>query len=487
MKNRAWKLILPLLLTSIMVACGGSGGLAGIGGSGYTSTGTVTGFGSVFVNGVEFETLSTSFDIEDNSGSQADLRIGMVVQVDGSINPDGITGTASRIRYGDQLEGPVAVMEGASGFVLNGDVTTKSFRVMGTNAMVDSVDTVFEGTDFSFDSIALTNAVEISGYYDQNDILHATYIKRTAVTFDPTSTVEIEGVISNLEGSSFNIRNVNINASAANLSDLPNGLQNGLYVEVKGKYDSDSNTITASEVEKEDLELHDDGSEVSLEGYITRYVSNSDFDINGYPVNASAASFEPATLSLHEGLKVEAEGNISNGVLIATEIETRGGDAEIHATIAAIDISTNSFTLNLALGQPLTVLVTTATTLEDELYEIEPFSLVDLTADEFVEVVGFETDTDTVTATKVKRRLPGEKTVLQGYATAVTGDATAGSVTILGVIFNFDTNTAFENDAEISMTTDEITALLATITATPTLLKVSDSDNNGTAEEIDLE
>ena len=59
---------------------GGGGGLAGggIGGTGVTS-GAISGFGSVFVNGIEFETAGTSFDVDDDPAAvEGDLGIGMV-------------------------------------------------------------------------------------------------------------------------------------------------------------------------------------------------------------------------------------------------------------------------------------------------------------------------------------------------------------------------------------------------------------------------
>ena len=60
----------------------------GIGGTGV-AYGAITAFGSVWVNGVEYSTSNTTFKTDDNpngGGSQNDLRIGMVVQVDGSIS-----------------------------------------------------------------------------------------------------------------------------------------------------------------------------------------------------------------------------------------------------------------------------------------------------------------------------------------------------------------------------------------------------------------
>ncbi len=304
MKSFLLKISMALLVAGIVTACGGGAILAslGIGGSGFVSSGAIVAFGSVYVNGVKFETDTAVFEVEDNtSASQNDLRIGMVVQVEGTINPDGITGTATGIRYDDQLEGPITSP------VTNPDGTEKSFSVMGTNVIVSSGNTIYEGTSFGFDTLALNNVVEISGYFDENDVLRATYVELKAATFNPSATMEIEGVIANLSGTSFTVRNVNVDASFASISDLDNGLQNGVFVEVKGTYDVASNTITASEIEGEEVTYKDDGSTVSIEGYITRYVSNSDFDIDGYPVNATGAIFEPTTLVLKLGIKVEAE------------------------------------------------------------------------------------------------------------------------------------------------------------------------------------
>ncbi|VAW66767.1 hypothetical protein MNBD_GAMMA10-881, partial [hydrothermal vent metagenome] len=281
-----WKVLISTLLTAIIVACSSGGiNLAGIGGSGFISTGSISSFGSIFVNGVEFDTDSAVFDIEDSSGSQQDLSVGMVVQISGSINADGLTGIATSVRYGDQLEGPIT-----GTIIMNADGTEKAFSVLGTPVIVDSTNSVFEGTGFSFASIAQDNSVEVSGYFDQNGALRATYIAFKAQVFDPSSTVEIEGTISGLSGTSFNIRNVAIDASAANLFDLDNGLQDGVFVEVKGLYEAATPDtpgtpaiIRATEVEAEDITLSADADEVSIEGLITRYVSNSDFDINGIP------------------------------------------------------------------------------------------------------------------------------------------------------------------------------------------------------------
>jgi len=98
-----YKIILAGLIAGItaLAGCGGGGGgtnVAGIGGTGKTISGTITGFGSIFVNGVEYDVDNASFNINnDNSPGlgQADLRIGMVVILTGS--DDGTVGTATQV------------------------------------------------------------------------------------------------------------------------------------------------------------------------------------------------------------------------------------------------------------------------------------------------------------------------------------------------------------------------------------------------------
>ncbi|VAW66292.1 hypothetical protein MNBD_GAMMA09-3489 [hydrothermal vent metagenome] len=492
-----FRLIAAALLASIIAACSGIGsGLAGIGGSGFVSTGSVSGFGSVFVNGIEFNTDSATFEIDDASGSQQDLSIGMVVQVKGSINADGKTGTATRIRYGNQMEGPV---DSTIGITTNADNTQKTFSVLGNKIIVDAVNTVFKGANnFSFDTIAANNAVEISGFYDQNGDLQASYIELKSAVFNPLSSVEIEGTIKGLTGSSFSVRNISIDAAAANLTDFTNGLQNGVYVEVKGIYNNNSAApgITATEVDADDISLNSDADEVNIEGFVTRYIDNSDFDINGIPVNASAASFEPASLQQDIGniqqpgmsIKVEAEGAIVNGILIATNIESRRGNAEIHALMKSKDIAGNTMTISIA-STDIVVAITSSTTLEDDQQDIDSFSLSDIQAGDFVEIVGFETDTSGITATKIKRSDPSEFN-LQGFATSASGLANNGTITVLGATFNFSGATNFKDTSEMPMNMGAIDRMITDINSTPqTLVKIAYDNNQAPnfATSINLE
>lgn len=480
MKPLFLKLTGALALAGIIASCSdGGGGFAGIGGSGFISTGTVTGFGSVFVNGVEFETGSTTFEVEDASGSQNDLRIGMVVQVEGRINTDGITGTATRIHYGDLLEGPIsAIVEDTANM-------TKTLTIMGNTVMVTSADTAFKNVTYG--SLVTNYVVEISGFYDNTNTLQATYVEYKSI-YNPSTIVEINGTISGLTGSSFIVKGINVNAASANLNNLPNGLQNGALVEVKGTYNDSSNIITATEIEGEDNDLRDDGSKVSIEGYITRYVDNNDFDIDGYRVDASTATFEPASLTLSEGIKVDAEGTVINSVLVATEIESRSGNAEVNAYVNSIDTVNNRFTVNVVPGQPpVTVQLTTSTSMEDNVGTDDHLSISELVANNFVEVRGYETDVSTITATRVKRTDPGN-IELQGIITAESTDV---SVTVLGVEFLVDAATTEYEDQNGTPYADHA-ALMIDTTLNQTVIGIEDKkfpDGNavGIADSVEIE
>src|SRR6267378_3907561 len=74
--------------TLLLTSCGGSGTpVGGIQGSGSTvAYGPVTGFGSIFVNGVEYVTSNAQIRIEDQPGTESQLLVGEVVTVTGSVN-----------------------------------------------------------------------------------------------------------------------------------------------------------------------------------------------------------------------------------------------------------------------------------------------------------------------------------------------------------------------------------------------------------------
>jgi len=461
---------------AVVGSSGGDNTAAGVGGSGFISSGTVTGFGSVFVNGVEFETDRSTFDLEGTSGTQNDLAIGMVVRVNGTINPDGTTGNATSIIFDDELQGPVS---GLTPTTILATTTSASFTVLGTTVKIDRSLTNFDGTGFSFDGIANDDNVEISGFFDASGTLLASRVELKDDAFLPgVSIVEIKGDITGFTGSTFTLNSLTIDASAAELDGLPNGLADGIYVEVEGTYNG-TDTITANKVQSEELEL-EDSEEFEVEGLITSYVDNTNFNINGIPVDASAASFEPTGITLANDLQVEAEGPIVNGVLKAEKIKLRGGDIKISAYISAI--SRDTFTVSPGDGvSAITISFGTETEMKDETTGDESLDVL-FTQGDFVEIEGFETGIDSMFAAQVKIV---DFADTDGVEVQANIDETLndGFITVLGVQFVSDGTTVFKNSIGTVISESDFN----TAAASNPLISITDSDANGTADKAEIE
>ena len=264
--------LLVTLSIVIAAACGSGGGggggsfsAGGIGGTGAVATGTITGFGSVFVNGVEFETTGSSFDVDDDSAAtEADLALGMVVTIVGTINNDGVTGTANSIQYDDEVEGPVS-----SDPLENADMTTKTFKVFDFTVVVNKNTTVFAGT--SYEGLLRNDIVEVSGFYNENGSLVATRLEKQGTLSLGVSEVELKGTITGFNDSdTFTLDGITVTFDGTtDLSDVPGGVvEDGQFVEVKGTLVT-TTAINATRIELEDEGIEDSADTVSLEGFVS--------------------------------------------------------------------------------------------------------------------------------------------------------------------------------------------------------------------------
>jgi hypothetical protein len=495
--------------TAISIAACSSGGsdVAGIGGSGvapvgYTSSGTITGFGSIFVNGVEFETSSSTFSVDDSPGIESDLAIGMRVTVNGSVNDDGVTGVATSVSFDDDLQGPVGPTVSE-----NLDQTVKTITLLGRTVNVSNTRTSFDksgsnpalaSVTFDYDTISSGQYIEVSGFFNSNGEVEATRVELKATTFDfSTNVVEVRGAIENLDADQktftlVNAAGITIDASSAIIDDsLTGGLANGAFVEVKGGCsDASCTTLNANKVEP-GLESFDDNNKVEVEGIITRYVDDSDFDINGFPVDASGTGVERIPSTFIPGLdkEVEVEGNVVNGILVATKIKDEGDNIKIAATVTAVDSSTGSFQLTPVTGQPsITVKIDTSTQFDDDVGNFNSAALLDNLNpnSDYLIVEGYDDGTGTVIASEVERDDPDD-VIFQGVITA----GSSNTVTVLGVTIPFTGNTEFEDENDAAF--NDANEFFSAIQIGTTLVKVKDKESGGgdtpvgTADEIEIE
>jgi len=408
----------------LMLACAESSDSGGMSGTGL-SQGTIDSFGSIFVNGVEWETAAASVDLDGVPAGEGDLRLGMVVTVRGNLESGGQRGTATSVSFDDEVEGPIEntpMLVGPGG-------TRKQFSVLGRQVLVDAVSTVFaEGADFA--TIARDDVVEVSGLVDGSGTILATRLELRGV-FPTVTEVELEGVVANLarNGDGTGLFDLGpITVEYYRMTDfvdlIEEDLSNGTIVEVKGSLVGGGTTrIDADRIELEDDFDGDDIPEFELEGVVANLARNGDgtglFDLGPITVEyGTMTDFVDLTeADLANGTIVEAEGELVSGVLIADEVELEGedlDDARLDAAISAIDSGARTVTL---LG--VVVEVDASTELEDDRDEHPNFGFEDLMVGDWVALRGFRTGAGMVTATRLERQSPETDVELEGPVTAL--------------------------------------------------------------------
>lgn len=358
--------LFALLIGAGIVSCGGSSILsAGISGTGIVF-GAITGFGSIYVNGVEYEIDEASFNVDGNTmASQGDLQIGMVVKLDATDNGDG-TGVATTVSYDELIQGPVNNLSTI-------DLENKSFSVFGTQVKINLNSTVFDNTDFA--SLQNDDLVEVSGFINQSGEVIATLVDYQE-DLQQGSEVELHGQIevsSLILNQEFVLNGVTINYTFSTpLEDLENGLSEGLYVEVKGLYNAgeiDADKIEGEDDDREEIEQSE--GEVSVQGIITDLTDSLHFDINGIPVQVDAAQVPASILNqLQLGLEIEVKGDIENGIIMADEIELRQDERKYKALVSSVDTTNQTVSIYFPNTGTIELSVDGESELEDEIGDI---------------------------------------------------------------------------------------------------------------------
>lgn len=407
------------------------------------ASGAITGFGSVFVNGVRFDTSSAAFTINGKPGTQGDLRVGHVVTIHGHRDDNGHS-TADRIDFDDLVKGPVDSVDAAAGTLV----------VLGQTVLTDA-DTSFDDNipGASLAGLKAGDILEVSGMRRADGDIQATRIEAK-----PAGTAfEVTGVASDVDTAAhkLNVNALVVDYSAAAVRDFPNGQpSNGDLVEAKGTSVNAAGELVASSIErKHDADDAGAGMQVEIEGLVTRFVSATDFDVAGKPVTTNSSTrFENGSAAeLALNVKVEAEGRLdSNGVLVATKVQfKRLASSCIEARVDSVDAAASKL---IVLG--IDVTVNASTRVEDKGDQRVPnFNLGSIVAGDFVEVRGAElpADSNDVVASRLERRRAENEVRLRGVVDTVNRP----SFTILGVTIQTDARTDFENSSEGSMSADD--------------------------------
>lgn len=477
--NLSRTLISFVIATHLSLAgCGGgggggiasTGGSGGIGGTGVTSTGTIDGFGSIFVNGVEYETTDSLVSLDGVTSTEDELRLGMVVTVRGTVNDDGKTGSADQVIFDDEVQGPVAAIE----IGLDGD--TLLVTVLGVSVIAERNSTVFDGV--TFDSLAVGDLVEVSGFVENNQRLRATRIEKKSRFVAGASEVELKGIVSARTDTTFTLNTFVVDYSTADLSEVAGGrVVDGMQVEVHGTLTD--NVISATRIEEEDdlTDDFDDEDKISLQGAITSFVDRSNFSVNGIAIDASSAELEPAQLLLANGVVVEVSGLWRGTNLKADKVRSRRGRVELEAKVASVNASEGSITLQFFTGT-VAVQVTGTTLLDDETDRADPLKLGDIASGDFLAVEAVRVE-DALVATRV-RRDEQDDDILQAQVESFNAGV---DITLLGVTFSAVT-AQFEGQDDSALGSQTFFGQLQV----GDLVKVKDEMlTDGVADEVEFE
>lgn len=414
-----------MLLTA---SCGGID-VAGIQGSGGTApaaaVGPITGFGSIFVNAVEYTTSNAQILIDHQAGTEAQLRAGQVVTVKGSVNADGVTGTATEVSFDGEVQGPVTQIDPAGNTLV---VLGQSVQITGSTLF----DETLKPADLS--SLQTGSFIEVSGFADA-----AGQIVASRVDLKPAgSNLQVKGTVGSLNTTAQTFRINTLTVDYSKSAATP-ALANGTAVEVQGAVLASSGALTATHIEllkAIDTKINE---HLDIDGVINSFTSNMNFAVQGQSVITDAnTQFVLHGLTLGINVEVDVQGAVNAaGTLVARKVEAKPKSLSlVRGLVDSVTAASNTVSV---LGVAITT--STSTELNDKSSQhVKLFRLTDLRVGDYVEVHGTEGQAGTLSAATLERDNNENRSYLQGTAANVASPI----LTVLGVTVTTNAQTNFQ-------------------------------------------
>ena len=421
--------VVTAAIAALTVSCGGGSSSANNSTSGMStimSTGVITGFGSIFVNGIHFQTSGATIRKNGQVVDQSQLAVGEVARLKGQANESDETGNADEVDVDESVVGPISGVDTTNGLVT---VLAQTVKING-------------GTSFSKDiqpaditGLKVGDTIRVDGMYDSTGTIVATRVERGSAS----APFQVAGTVSGLNSAAhtFMINALIVDYTSANLSGFGSGgPSNGDTVEVQGtSFNATAKTLTATTVVRmqSDQEEAGDGTDIEREGLITRFTSATDFDVAGKPVTTTSSTVykNGSAMDLALNVKVEVEGTLdSSNVLVASVVTfEHNGSVELQSQVAAVNASAGTLTL---LG--VSISVNSMTRFEDDsAAQIQNFNLSNVSVGDTIKVRGYENPagSGTVLATRLEREPPTTTVTVQGpFMAAASPDFTVLGITI---------------------------------------------------------
>ena len=331
--NVSRQLLSFLSLSIILSACGGGGGAGDGNISSNTATlssGTISGLGSIVVNGIRYETVGSQvLDADDGiTDINTPLRIGMTV----SVEQNGTDSVTLR-----PIARKILVQSGIKGVA---SYTGANLTVAGMPITVNT-STILLDISGAITSLAMLNTqtVEVYGLPQADGSYLATLIEAETGTLN----LQLIGSVQSIDATAKTLMlGTTAKPITVNYASLipPSGLATGSVIMVTAATNTTANIYTASSltirsatastytgyasnyrgttgVQTERNELYGAVSDKTLV-YSGVNVSGCTFKIQGIQVQASSPAL---CTNIANGTYIEAKGTLNNGELNATRIE----------------------------------------------------------------------------------------------------------------------------------------------------------------------
>lgn len=381
--------------------------------------GPITGFGSIIVNGVTYDTSGATFTRDDNPSSQDDFKVGETVIVKGTIDDDNTNAVAESVELDEIVKGPVSAVTGGQLTAMGQTITTSGTTSLDNNCNASLAD---------LSPLLGVFAIEVYGSADGAGVIAATRIEcKTAADF-VDDEFEVKGIVSghNASAMTFMINGLEVNYSGAlSIDDFPGGqINDGDPVEAEGppaNFDDSGATpvLGATKVEyKGGVLAGNEGDHYEVDGFITDFMSETEFSLKVGTLVIDVTTTPGTTVyeggsaaDLGDNLKIEVEGDLNaEGVLLATKIEIKTS-TNVRVTGLVDGVAGDVITI---LGISVNTSVAT-TRFEDKRDDVEPFRVGNIVQGDYVEARGQEQPEGEITAFLIERDDLDTDTELRGF------------------------------------------------------------------------
>ena len=342
-----WRLLALAIGSLIIVSCGG----VGSDGSGAPpqalGNGTVTGFGSVIVDGVAFDDrgAATVTEVAPGQDVVAETRLGDRVEV-----VSASAGVAKTLRVEPTVVGSVSALV-TTGFVALGQTV-----LINTDASLGPV-TQLDGLASAAD-VKVGDMVEVHGVYKTVGTAQVVQATRIVKRLDNPTFIRVAGLVQGLSNGTqkqFQIGGLSIDYSAATLA--PDGalLAEGVAVIVFAPPDhltaQTGGTLRLAATAVRLKSVRSDGFDTYASGIVSQLDTTAGrFKLDGLTVTYAPTKVLPAGATLANGKYVQARGMVgTDGVLAASLVTVRDGkgqpESELKGTVVGFDSVAGTFSV----------------------------------------------------------------------------------------------------------------------------------------------